>query len=172
MPTDGLKYHVHFVDDFTRFTWIFSLKLKSNTVKTFLRFHKLVQTQFNTTIKCLQSDWGVKFRPHPPILNQLGIQFRHPCPRTHQQNGKVEMKHQHIIDLSLILLSHAELPLKFWCDYVVSSTFLINRLPTKSLNQKSTFETLHSRKPDYKFLKLLVVHGFPFFVLIRLTNTI
>ena len=31
LSTDGYKYYIHFVDDFTRFTWIFPLKTNSET---------------------------------------------------------------------------------------------------------------------------------------------
>lgn len=56
----------------------------------------------------------------------------------------------------------AKLPLKFWWDSVVSSTYLINRLPTETLSQKSPFEVLFSRKPDYKFFKVFGWACFPF----------
>ena len=60
---DGYRYYVHFIDDFTRYTWAFPLKLKSETVSVFHRFYKFNKTQFNSKIKSLQTDWGGEFRP-------------------------------------------------------------------------------------------------------------
>ena len=55
---DGYRYYLHFIDDFTRFTWIFPLKLKSECIKVFAWFNVFVERQFNSKIKCLQTDWG------------------------------------------------------------------------------------------------------------------
>ncbi|KAJ0446564.1 putative RNA-directed DNA polymerase [Helianthus annuus] len=59
--TDGYQYYVLFIDDFSRFTWFYPLKRKSDffdILKVFLAF---VQTQFGTKLKVFQSDGGTEF---------------------------------------------------------------------------------------------------------------
>jgi hypothetical protein len=58
---DGYKYFVSFVDDFSRVTWIYLLKLKSEVMHVFQNFHMLVMTQFFTKIKILRSDNDTEF---------------------------------------------------------------------------------------------------------------
>ena len=58
---NGFRYFVIFVDDCTRMTWIYFLKHKSEVFDKFILFFKLVQTQFQTTIKTLRSDNGREF---------------------------------------------------------------------------------------------------------------
>ena len=94
LSCEGYQYHISFMDDFTRYLWIFPLQKKSDAVTMFLQFHKMVATQYCTSIKCLQTDWGGEYRKFQSLLHDLGIGFRHPCPHTHQQNGKIERKHQ------------------------------------------------------------------------------
>lgn len=53
------RHYIHFVDDYTRYTWIYPLTLRSEAVQTVKNFLALVKTQFHTTVKALQSDWGV-----------------------------------------------------------------------------------------------------------------
>lgn len=53
----GFKYYVHFVDDFTMYTWIYPLTLKSEACQTVKHFIAIVKTQFSTDIKAIQSDW-------------------------------------------------------------------------------------------------------------------
>ena len=130
ISTEGYKYYIHFVDDFTRFTWIFPLKVKSEAYSKVIQFQTFVERQFEYKIKCLQTDWGGEYRSLVPFLQNLGIHFRHPCPHTHQQNGKAERKHQHIAEMGLTLLAQAKLPLKFWWDSFATAVHLINRLPT------------------------------------------
>ncbi|PKU82537.1 Retrovirus-related Pol polyprotein from transposon TNT 1-94 [Dendrobium catenatum] len=55
------KYYLVFVDDFTRYCWVYPLKFKSEVLHTFLHFKLLVEKQFQHPIKMLQSDRGGEF---------------------------------------------------------------------------------------------------------------
>ena len=48
---NGFRYYVIFVDHFTRFTWLYPLKYKSEVFSKFLLFKAFVETQFSTKIK-------------------------------------------------------------------------------------------------------------------------
>lgn len=45
------------------------------------------------------------------------------------------------------------LPLIYWFDTLATSVFLINRLPTLKLYNKTPFEVLFLQKLDYQFLR-------------------
>ena len=87
--------------------------LKSEVVYVVEHFNTMVERQFTTQIKCLQSDWEGEYRKLQPLLHKFGIQFRHPCPHTHQQQGKSERKHHSIVETGLTLLAKASMDLKF-----------------------------------------------------------
>ncbi|XP_031260691.1 uncharacterized protein LOC116118873 [Pistacia vera] len=55
---EGFRYYVQFLDDFSRFTWLFPLRTKAEVKSTFIKFHHLAERQFGTKLKCLQSDQG------------------------------------------------------------------------------------------------------------------
>ena len=42
----------------------------------FLEFNTLIEKQFNTKIKYVQTDWGGEFRSLLPLLKRQGIVFR------------------------------------------------------------------------------------------------
>lgn len=111
---EGYLYYVFFVDDYTKYTWIYPLKLKSEAKNVFLQFNTYVERQFDTKIKCFQTDWGGEYRQLLPMLQSLGIVFRHPCHHTHQQQGMAERKHRHIVEIGLTLLAQISMDLKFW----------------------------------------------------------
>jgi hypothetical protein len=54
----GYKYYIIFVDDFSRYTWIYPLHHKSDVYQTFVKYKLLVETQFNCKLRQLQSDGG------------------------------------------------------------------------------------------------------------------
>ena len=55
------KYFVTFIDDFSRFTWVYFLWAKGEVFSVFQRFLTLLETQFSTSIKVLRSDSGGEY---------------------------------------------------------------------------------------------------------------
>jgi transposase InsO family protein len=152
----GFKYYVAFIDDFSRYTWIYPLHQKSETFHTFVKFKDLVENQFSTKIKQLQSDGGGEYTSHQfqSYLNQHGIAFRKTCPYTSPQNGIAERKLRHILETGLTLLAHSHLSNKYWVDSFLTAVYTINRLPTPVLNQVSPYEKLFKHPPNYQHFKV------------------
>jgi hypothetical protein len=149
---NGNRYYVCFVDDFSKFIWLFLITSKSDVYNIFLRFQLFVERQFDRKIKCVQSNWGGEFRKLNTFFQSLGIRHRLPCPHTHHQNGSVERKHRHIVETGLTLLASASLPQKYWDEAFLTATYLINRLPSPVTSNKSLLEFLFQQTPDYTFL--------------------
>ena len=61
ISVSGYKYYVVFVDDFSRYTWIYPLHTKSDVYACFIKFKIPVEKQFSHPIKQLQSDGGGEF---------------------------------------------------------------------------------------------------------------
>jgi histone deacetylase 1/2 len=64
----GRKYYVSFIDDFSKFTWIYLLKKKSEVLHKFHDFQQLVERMFNRKIIAMQSDWGENMKNFIPFL--------------------------------------------------------------------------------------------------------
>ena len=56
--THGHKYYISFVDERTRYTWLFPLTAKSQALNTFIVFKTQIEKQLNLKIKALQTDMG------------------------------------------------------------------------------------------------------------------
>ena len=149
----GNRYYVIFVDDFTRYTWLYPLKLKSDVLQSFIDFQHHVERQFNLKIINFQSDWGVEFQALNKHFKDQGITHRISCPHSPAQNGIAERKHRHIIETALSLMHHSSLPHQLWDEAVCTSVYLINRLPTPNLDNKSPFYLVHHQELDYNLLK-------------------
>lgn len=106
--TSGFSYYLSIVDAASKYTWIFLLKQKSETLDIFKQFRELVKVQFQANILAVQTDCGgggSEFRPFTRFLSELGIIHRVICPDTHHQNGSVERKHCHILQTGLTLMA-------------------------------------------------------------------
>lgn len=108
MSSSGFKYYVHFVDDFSRFTWIYPLKQKSETVQAFIQFKVLAKNHYNKRVKVIQCDGGGEYKPVQRLAIEVDIGFRISSPYTSQQNGRAERKHKHIDEFGLTLLAQAK----------------------------------------------------------------
>ena len=53
---EGYKYYIHSIDDYSKYTWIYPLHLKSEAKTIFQKFQILVQRHFDRKIKTLQTD--------------------------------------------------------------------------------------------------------------------
>lgn len=133
----GYKYYISFIDAFSGYTWIYFLHDKSETLTILKQLKALAELQLNRKIKSIQSDWGV-FRPFKHYLATQGIIHHIICPHTHHQNGVVERKHRHIVEMGLSLLSHSSLPYYFWDHVFHSAVYIINRLPASHTHTKDS----------------------------------
>lgn len=151
---DGYRYYIHFLDDFSRFVWVYPLKLKSDASAAFEHFLTFVKTQFDKTLKSLQSDNRGEYQKIHKFCHTLGIQSRFSCLYTSAQNGRAELKHRHIVKTGLTLLAHASMPLKFWWEAFQIATLLINGLPSPVLDGLSPMEKLFGQRLNYADLRI------------------
>jgi hypothetical protein len=152
----GYKYQVIFVDDFSRFTWIYPLHNKSKVFEHFVKFKLLVENQFTSNIKQLQSDGGgennsLQFQS---FLTKHGILHRKTCPHTSQQNGLAERKLRNILEMALTLLAHSHLSNRYWVDAFLMAVYIVNRLPTPVLQHHSPYFKLYNKESDYQKLRV------------------
>ena len=149
-------YFLTIVDDFSRSVWVFLLKFKHEASNCLINFHTMVKTQFGKPIKRIRSDNGGEFTSNEmkEFYNNHGILLETSYPRTPQQNGVVERKHRHLLETARALMFEASLPKRFWGECVLTSAFLINRLPSKVIQNKTPYEIVFGHKPDYDFLKI------------------
>ncbi|KAB2628692.1 hypothetical protein D8674_033487 [Pyrus ussuriensis x Pyrus communis] len=61
VSVSGFKYYVLFVDEFTKYTWLFPLKAKSEVYSVFVSFKAYVENLVGNRIKIFRSDSGGEF---------------------------------------------------------------------------------------------------------------
>jgi hypothetical protein len=84
LSNQDFRYYAIFVDDFSRFTWLYPLKKKSDFYRVFFTFQAMVEKQFQHEIKVFHSDSGGEFTKQEFIDHLLhsGIVHLLSCPGT------------------------------------------------------------------------------------------
>ena len=107
-------------------------------------FHKMVQTQFNTSIKIVRLDNGGEYMSSDlgMYFQEQGIIHQTTCVDTLQQNGVVERKNRHLLEVTRSLMLDTHVPKSYWGDALLTATYLINRMPSRVLDFKTPLEVL------------------------------
>nr|XP_011457394.1 PREDICTED: uncharacterized protein LOC105349432 [Fragaria vesca subsp. vesca] len=120
-------------------------------IKQFLAY---ASTQFSSQIKSFRNDNGAEFISLRNFFKENGVIFQHSCVYTPQQNGVVERKHRHILQVARAFRFQAKIPLKFWGESVLIAVHVINHFPTPLLSFQTPFERLYSRPPSFNHLRV------------------
>jgi hypothetical protein len=62
IPFGNKKYYMSFIDDFSKFTWIYLLHHRSKVFRFFKEVQVFVECLVNRKIITLQSDWGGEYQ--------------------------------------------------------------------------------------------------------------
>ncbi|GJT42852.1 retrovirus-related pol polyprotein from transposon TNT 1-94 [Tanacetum coccineum] len=83
------KYTLVIVDEYSRYTWVYFLKKKSQAPETIMSFIKRVENQNDIKIKQLKNENGIEFRNSTLInfCDEKGISQNFSSPYTPKQNG-------------------------------------------------------------------------------------
>lgn len=60
---DGYRYYISFLDDFTKYLWVYPMKQKYEVSNIFKHFNSYVERNFNIKIKSIQTDLGTEYKP-------------------------------------------------------------------------------------------------------------
>jgi transposase InsO family protein len=152
----GMRYMVTFIDDFSRYVWVYFIKEKSETFLKFKEFKEKVEGELDMKIKCLGTDNGKEYLSNEfsNYLKENKIRRQLTCPHTPQQNGVAERKNRHLTEICRSILYAKIVPGRFWAECMRTAAYVINRLPQSKLGFKSPHEMLWKVKPTVSHLKV------------------
>ena len=144
-----------FVDDFSRYTWLYLLRHRSDVLSIYRQFSEMIFTQFGKRIKVFRSNGAREYLSSAfrDVLASHGTLSQQSCPYTPAQNGVAERKHRHILETARALLLSASVPRHSWAEAIMTSVYIINRTPSIVLAGVTPFERLHSCVPSYSHLR-------------------
>ena len=111
---------------------------------------------FLPQIQQVRSDNGIEFLSNEMqhFFSENGIIHQRSCVYTPQQNGVVERKHRHILEVARALRFQANPPLSFWVECILTVAYLINKTHTPLLGYKLPHEILFHEPPLFSHLRV------------------
>jgi hypothetical protein len=149
-------YYVSFIDDFSRCTWIYFLKNKSEVFDKFKEFKALVENHTEKKIKVLRIDNGGEFyrSEFKEFYKKCGIERQKTTPYTPLQNGVVERMNMKLMEKERSMLNGVELGQEFWAEVVGTSCYLVNQSLSSALDDKTPHEVWTKNKPSLQHLRV------------------
>ncbi|GJZ79755.1 retrotransposon protein, putative, ty1-copia subclass [Tanacetum coccineum] len=154
----GASYFITFMDDYSRYGYVYLLNHKHEVFKTFKVFKNEVENQLGKTIKALRSDRGGKYisQEFKEYLKACGIVQQLTPPYTPQHNGVSERRNRTLLDMVRSMMNLTTLPLSFWDYALESATRILNMVPTKkgceALVKRDTPDKLQQRSVKCIFI--------------------
>jgi IS30 family transposase len=150
--------YVSFIDDFSRNTWIYFLRKKSEVFDKFKEFKALVENQTEKKIKVLRIDKGGEFygNEFEEFYKKRGIARKKTTPYTPQQNGVAERMNRTLMEKSRSMLNGVGLGQESWAEAMGTTCYLVNRSPSSVLDDKTPHEVWSGKKPSLQQLKLFL----------------
>ena len=143
-----------FIDDCTKFYYVYLLKSKDETFKKFFMYKNKVKNQLNRRIKRIRSDRsGEYIEPFSAFCTKHGIIHETTPPYSPQSHGMAERKNRTIKEMMNAMLISSGLPQSMWGEAVLSANYLLNKVLRK-IETKTPYELWFRRKPSYKNLKV------------------
>lgn len=143
-------YFLLLTDIFSRYTYTFLLKRKSEVPEVFEFFVKMIRNKFNSPIEKFHSDNGSEFinQSVKDVCVSEGIVQSFTTINCPQENSIVERNNRSIEQLARSLIKQANLRYEFWPYAVMHAVVLKNRLPHSSLNNQIPFNLFHNTEFD------------------------
>lgn len=169
----GSRYFVTFIDDFSRWTSLYTMKAKSETFDCFRKYHTNVERHTGAKIgsvnmisrtkktveelKALRTDNGGEYLSNAfkSYLQDHGIQHQLTIAYTPQQNGVAERMNRTLMDCVRSLLQTAKLEKKFWAEALATAVYVRNRVTSRSLPKNVTpYHLWMDKSPDLSYLRV------------------
>ncbi|RVW23885.1 Retrovirus-related Pol polyprotein from transposon TNT 1-94 [Vitis vinifera] len=160
----GEKYFITFIDDLSRYGYVYLMHEKSQAIDIFEMFITEVERQLDKRIKIVRLDRGGEYYgrydesgqnpgPFAKFLEKRGIRAQYTMPGTPQQNGVAERRNRTLMKMVRSMMSYSSVPISLWGEALKTAMYILNRVPSKAV-PKTPFELWTGRKPSLRHIHI------------------
>ncbi|GKD12294.1 retrovirus-related pol polyprotein from transposon TNT 1-94 [Tanacetum coccineum] len=133
LPTKGgNKCFITFIDDFTKYCYVYLLKSKDEATDKFVLYKTKVENQLGRNIKAVRSDRGGEYvSPFADLCMKHEIRHKFTAPYSPQQNDIAKRKNRNLKEIVNAKLISSGLSQDMWGEAILTTTYLLNKIPLK-----------------------------------------
>jgi transposase InsO family protein len=157
LSLDGYKYFTTITDDYSRASFVWFTKQKTDYASVLEEFIAFSTTQTGNKIKTIRSDNGTEFvnASYSNLLAKHGIHHETSVPYTPEQNGVAERLNLTLWDMARAMLLHCGCPGSFWRYAIDYAIYIKNRIHTSAIAQdKTPYELYTGKRADLSQLRI------------------
>ena len=125
---NGQQYFITFIDDFSRYDYLYLIHEKSQSLEVFKSFKVEVENQLSKRIKNVRSERGGEYYgkydgsgeqhsgPFAKFLEECGIVPQYTMSGSPSMNGVAERRNRTLKDMVRSMISHSNLPISLETD--------------------------------------------------------
>jgi hypothetical protein len=155
--------YVLFIDDYSRKTCIYFLKVKDEVLNKFQEFKALVENLSERKIKVLRSENGGEYNSNEikDFCREARLKRELTTPYNPQQNGVAEKNNRLIVEAAKAMIHDQSLPMHLWEKASSTTMYFQNISPHKILGNKTPEEVFTGKKPEVSYLRIF---GCPMYI--------
>ena len=154
---NSYNYFVTFIDHFSHFCIVYLLKEKSEVTECFSKYLNLVKNKFGRYPSFLRVDNGGEYTSaaFKKLCENSGVEIMYTIPRNPENNGVAERYNRTLVEMSRALLFDAEIGKEYWNHALLTSVYILNRLPSRTIEKgKTPVELWYGYPPDLSKIRV------------------
>ena len=154
ITSEGHRYAVSFIDDYSRLMKIYTMPRKSDTLDKFCLYRQEMENE-NKKVGTLRSDNGGEYtsKQFNEYCTTNGIRREFTIPETPEQNGVSERNWRTIMNMARAMLKGTDLARHWWGQTLATATYLKNRTLVANGNGRTPYELFYGEKPSLQNIK-------------------
>ncbi|UYV80016.1 hypothetical protein LAZ67_18001431, partial [Cordylochernes scorpioides] len=153
----GSRFVLTIIDDASRYTRVYFLKRKGDTLEKFKEWMKEAENKTGFSLKRIRTDNGLEFCSSPwDILSKAhGIVHERTMVYTPEQNGVAERMNRTLLNLVRSTVNSCNLPTASWAELTNTAAYLRNRVTNRHNEEKTPFELWFGKRPALQHLRAI-----------------
>jgi transposase InsO family protein len=151
----GSRYIATFLDDYTNFSVVRLIKVKSQVPEEIKSVIAELERQTGLQVKAIRSDRGGEYinQTLQDYLKKKGIVQQLTAPYSPEQNGKAERLNRTLVERVRSMLHSSQVSKNLWAEAVVTANRIRNCSPTTG-HTKTPWELFYNVKPDVSNMRI------------------
>ena len=152
---DGCKYFTVFVDEYTKYRWVYVHKDRTSAVDILRKWILDATKGTDLKVKCIRTDQAGEHlsKNYQNELKRQGIRMECSCSYNHHQNGVAEKAIRDICNMARCMLDYGHVARDMWGYAVRYAAHVQNRLVHAGMPM-SAYEMRYGEAPDLSRLKI------------------